>query len=205
MKAFNSATNASLGNRRASKRNLLRLDLAEGTFGFCGDSGDLTYEGVVYRGCGKYISINNLDGASDFSVSPIEVRLSTIPDSRLTPDVLATFNAYTWHQRPAVLYDAYIHPDTRELISVERIARRLIDTCDFLEHVGGQAVLVALLQPLNYDNTARGYMRYSDADQRLIDPDDGYFSFAAKAGTANISWGRKEETPAAGAAGTSGV
>lgn len=199
MKPYNAATLAALGDRRASKRNLLRLDLAEGTFGFWGDSGDFTYDSVLYRGAGKYLNIKNLGGASDFSVTPIEVTLSSIPDSALTPDVLGTIHSYTWHQRPATLYDAYFVPGTRDLIMVERIARRIIDTIDMVDQVDGQAILIGKLQPLNYDNPNRGFMRYADADQRLIDPADGFFKFSAIAGTQEITWGRLANNAPTGA------
>lgn len=196
MKPYDPATLLALGGRRASKRNLLRFDLDEGTFGFWGDSGTLTYQGVPYVGAGKYLQIDQLGGASDFSVSPIEVRLSSIPDQALTPDVLASIFTYTWHQRPAIIYDAYLDPDTRDVIMIERVARRVIDTIDMVERAGGGAELVGRLQPLNFDNPNRGFLRYSDPDQRLIDPLDGFFKFAAMVGSQTIDWGRAPDKPA---------
>lgn len=202
MKPFDAATLAALGNRRASKRNMIRLDLVEGTYGFWNGSGDFTYDGVSYKGAGKYLQFAQLGGAADLSVSPIEVKLSSIPDSALTPDVLGSVFSYTWHQRPATLYDAYFHPDTGALIMVERIARRRLDVMPMKEKVGGEAVLVATLQPLNFDNPSRGFLRYNDPDQRLIDAADGFFKFAALAGSQQISWGRIASQPGIGGAGT---
>jgi len=121
---------------------------------------------------------------------PIVVRLTSIPNSELTPDVLGSIFGYNWHQAPAVLYQAYFNPITRALIMVERLTRRRIDTIEMEETAGGQAQLIATLQPINFDNPGRGFMVYGDGHQRLIDNTDGFFSFAATAGEQNIAWGR---------------
>ena len=68
-----------------------------------------------------------------------------------------------------MLSHAYFNPDTRALIMVERITRRRIDTIVMEETIGGQAQLIATLQPVNFDNPGRGYLVYGDGDQRLID------------------------------------
>jgi hypothetical protein len=195
MKPFDTATTLALGKRRAAKATLIQFVLDEGTFGFWTRSGDFVYQGVTYRGAGKFISLETVSTAGNFAVTPITVKLSSIPDAALTPDVLGTVFDYTWHQRPAVIYDAYIDPDTRAVIKVERIARRLIDTIEMIEAVDGAAQLVARLMPLNFDNPNRGYFRYGNSDQRLIDPDDGYFKFSATAGTVQIEWGRAPSAP----------
>lgn len=201
MKNFDPATLAALGDRRAAVRMLLRFDLPEGSYGFCNDIGSIDYNGLTYVGAGRLITIDDIAGTSDLSVEPIVVHLSSIPDSALTPDVLGTIHGYQWHQAPAILYQAYFNPDTRALIMVERVARRRIDTIDHVETVGGGAELIANLQPLNLDNPGRGFMVYGDADQRLIDPDDGALSFAATAGTQTIDWGRLPSAPVAAQGG----
>jgi hypothetical protein len=201
MKNYDPATLAALGDRRAVTRFMLRFDLPEGAYGFWSDRGKITYNGLEYVGAGSLISIEDISGASDLSVEPITVHLSSIPNTALTPGVLATIHGYQWHQAPATLYTAYFHPDTRALIMVERIARRRIDTIDDVSTVGGPAELVAKLQPLNLDNPQRGFMVYGDADQRLIDADDGWLAFAATAGTQTISWGRLPTNPTTGGLG----
>lgn len=190
MKQFDPATLAALSQRAASLRLLLRFDLPEGTFGFWTGIEPIVYESVTYVGSGSLITIDDLSGADDPTVVPIVVRLTSIPNSALTPDVLGNIFAYNWHQAPAVLYQAYFNPDTRALIMVERITRRRIDTIEMEETAGGQAQLIATLQPVNFDNPGRGFMLYGDGHQRLIAPTDGFFSFAANAGEQTIEWGR---------------
>jgi hypothetical protein len=195
VKQFDATTLAALGEQQASVRVLLRLDLPEGTFGFAiGMAGNFVYESVTYVGAGRAVAIDEISGSTDFSVVPITAHLSAIPDSELTPDLLGSIFSYQWHQAPATLYNAYFNPETKALIFVERIARRRLDTLEMIETVGGPSELVAQLQPVTLDNPGRGFMVYGDADQRLIDSDDGFFAFAATAGTQTISWGRLPQT-----------
>jgi len=190
MRNFDPATLTALGQRAASMRFFIRFDLPEGTFGFWSGIEPYVFEGVNYVGSGQLITIDEVNGAIDPSVQPLTVRLTSIPNSALTPDVLGSIFSYAWHQAPATLHQGYFNPQTGATIMIERITRRRIDTIEMVEAVGGSAQLVATLQPINFDNPGRGFMLYGDGDQRLIDSNDGFFSFAATAGEQTINWGR---------------
>lgn len=194
---FSAPLATSLGTRRAVKRTLLRFDLPSGAYGFWTGTGEITYEGVSYKGFGRLIQIESLSASLDASVAPITVSLSSIPNTALTPDLLATIYDEQWHQQPAILSKAYFDPDTRALISVRRAARRVIDTLVMRESVDGTATLTATLECVVFDNPQRGFIKYGDSDQRLIDPNDAFFSFAATAGQQTIEWGRAPEAAAA--------
>jgi hypothetical protein len=194
---FDSALAASLGTRRAVKRTLLRFDLASGTYGFWTGTTPIVYESVTYVGAGQLIKIQPLSASLDASVAPIVVTLSSIPNTQLTPDVLGTIFEEQWHQQPAILSKAYFNPDTRALISVRRAARRVIDTIVMTESVDGTATLTAHLEQVVFDNPQRGSVKFGDSDQRLIDPNDAFFSFAATAGQQTIEWGRAPQAAAA--------
>lgn len=200
MKSFDPATLAALGERAASMRFFIRLDLPEGTFGFWSGIEPYVFEGVTYVGSGQLITVDEVSGAVDPSVQPLTVRLTSIPNSALTPDVLGHIFEYDWHQAPATLHQGYFNPQTGATIMIERITRRRIDTIEMVETVGGTAQLVATLQPINFDNPGRGFMVYGDGDQRLIESSDGFFAFAATAGEQMIDWGRTPD-PTQGVAG----
>lgn len=189
MKPFDPVTLAALGQRAASLRLMLRFDLPEGVYGFWTGLENFIYEGVTYVGSGSLITVDDLSGADDPTVAPIVLRLSSVPNSSLTPDVLGHIFDYQWHQKPATLYQAYFNPQTHALIMIERITRRRIDTIEMEETVGGQTQLIATLQPVTFDNPGRGFLLYGDGHQRLINSDDGFFSFAATAGEQTIEWG----------------
>ena len=197
MKNFDPATLAALGERAASMRLLLRFDLPEGTFGFWTGIEPFVHEGVTYVGAGSLITLDDMAAAVDPATQPLTLRLTSIPNTELTPDVLGSIFSYDWHQAPATLYQAYFNPQTGATIMVERVMRRRIDTIEMVEAVGGDAQLVATLQPINLDNPGRGFMLYGDGDQRLIESADGFFAFAATAGEQQIDWGRAPKVPPA--------
>lgn len=193
MHPFDPATVTQLGKRRMRRRDLLRVDLLSGVYGFWGGTGTFSYESVTYVGAGKLLEIEGFGGSLDFSVQAFRVSLSAKPNSALTPDVLATVFSEQWHQAPVTLYRAFFNPDTFALLSVERMARRVLDQLPLTFDESGGARLTAFLEPVSYDNPNRGYAKFGDADQRLIDPDDAFFSFAATAGSQPIAWGRKQD------------
>jgi hypothetical protein len=199
MRAYDSATLTQLGKKRAAMRYLLRFEFDSGIYGFWAGTGTITYQGVTYVGAGRLLDIEELGGGLDFAAQAFKVSLSSKPNSALTPDVLATVFSEAWHQKPAILYKAFFHPRTRALLSIERAARRVLDTLPLEQVAGGQAKLTAFLEPVTFDNPRRGYAKFGDADQRLIDPDDAFFSFAATAGEQPIEWGRAPQAAAAGA------
>jgi hypothetical protein len=200
MRPYDSATLAQMNKRRIRRRDLLRIDLPSGVYGFWAGQGAFVYEGVTYVGAGRLLRIEGFGGGLDFSAQAFHVTLSAKPNSALTPDVLATVFSEQWHQAPVTLYRAYFHPDTFALLSVERVGRRVLDQLPLAIEAAGEAKLTAFLEPVTYDNPHRGYLKFGDGDQRLIDSDDGFFSFAATAGDQPIEWGR---APAAAGPGAS--
>jgi hypothetical protein len=190
VKSYDSPTLDLLASGRCAKRDMILLDFAGTLYGFWSGIGTILYQSVTYIGAGRLISIEPIDASIDLSAQPITLKLSSVPDSALTPDVLASIESYPWHQAPVVLSVAYIDPDTRSLVSVHRVSRRRLDTLEHVITAGGEAVLMGRLEPVTFDNAGRGYRMSGDADQRLLDSDDAFFSFAATAGQQTIYWGR---------------
>lgn len=189
MRAYDSDTLTMLQSGRCAERDMVLFDFASGLYGFWTGAGTLEYSGVTYVGAGKLISAD--EGSYEMGLAPssLSLSLSSIPDSDLTPDVLATIEAEDYHQRPVTIMRAYIHPDTRALLSVERLWRGYLDQITHDLQAGGGATLTATLESRFRDHTRVGHRIRSDADQRLIDPDDGFYLHAAAA-DAKIVWGR---------------
>lgn len=190
MRSFDSDTLDLLDSGRIVTRALMEFQFGTGTYGFWDGVGTMVYAGLTYVGAGSLISIDDLDYVSDLSSAAITFRLTAVPNSDLTPDVLASIESETYHGRPVILRRAYIHPDTRALVSVERIWRGYLDQVSHSYTIGGEAVLEMSCESRARDNTRRGYRTYSDADQRRIDADDGGFRHAATAAAQTIYWGR---------------
>lgn len=190
MKSFDSTTLALLASGRLAKRDLLLFSLPDGDHGFWTGLGILPFNSVNYVGAGELVSIQPLTQTMDLSSMPVLVELTSIPNSALTPDVLATVESEQYHQQPAVLSTAYINPDTRAVVSVQRWYRGYIDKIEHQDQVGGQAVLSCNLESKSRDHLKKGYRTRSDADQRLINVNDGGLSFSAVAGQQQIIWGQ---------------
>lgn len=200
MKSFDSATLALLASGRISKRDMILFELSvAGLFGFWSGLGTFTYQSVDYVGAGSLIQIDALGGQLGLAASAVTVKLSSVPNSDLTPDVLNSIEDYQWHQAPVVISRAYFNPTTSALVSVERMYRGYVDRIDHEEQVGGQKVLVGYLESKARDHLKRGYRMAGDSDQRRVDATDAGLSGVATAAIQTIYWGRVAE-PVGGSA-----
>ncbi|MCL8385575.1 DUF2163 domain-containing protein [Xanthobacter aminoxidans] len=190
MRSFNATTLAKLDAGAIVTRGLLLFDFPSGLYGFWDGVGTLTYSGVDYVGAGRLISADAIGLVGDLSASSITLTLSAIPDAGLDPDVLATLEAEVYHQRPVTLSRAYIDPDTRALISVERVFRGYVDQVSHEYTIGGGSVLTCAVESRARDNTRKGWRTRSDADQKRIDASDGGMRHATIAGKQVIYWGK---------------
>jgi hypothetical protein len=180
---------------------LLLFDLPEGLFGFWGGYGTLTVNGVPYVGAGSLIELQAINMGTDLSASPLTVKLRAVPETELSPDVLATIDNYAYKNRPAHVTLAYFDRVTGGLVTAIQWWQGYIDVVSHEEIVGGEYVLTARLEPLSLDHSRTGYRMRSDADQKLIDGADRFFEHAAITATQNIPYGRKED----GTGGASGA
>lgn len=189
MRSFNAATLAMLVSGRAVSRALILFDFASGLYGFWDGSGTLEVSGVTYRGAGGIIRSDAVSLAGSLSSAPMTLVLSSIPDTDLTPAVLATIEAEQYHQRPVTLLRAYFDPDSRALLSVERLLRGYVDRIAHDESTSG-ATLTCTVETRARDITRRGHRSRSDTDQRLIAAGDGGLRHAATAGKPDFYWGK---------------
>lgn len=190
MRAFDATTLALLDSGRMATRGLLLFDFPSGLYGFWDDVYPLTYSGVTYVGAGQMIAMDEIDASGDLSSSSITLKLTAIPDTDLSPDVLASIEAEQYHQRPVTLSEAYINLDTRALVSVQRVYRGYVDQMIHDYTSGGEATLTCIVQGRGRDNTRKGHRTCSDADQMRIAANDGGMRHAAVAGTQDINWGK---------------
>ena len=172
---------------------LLLFDLPEGMFGFWGGYGPLTVNGITYVGAGSLIEISPLNLGTDLAASPITVRLRAVPETELTPDVLATIDDYAYKNRPAHLTLAYFDRVTGAIVTAIQWWQGFIDLIEHEQTVGAEYALVAHLEPQSLDHSRLGYRMRSDTDQRLIDPADRFFEHAAMTASLNLPYGRNDD------------
>lgn len=188
-RSLNSSTQAALDAGRVVDRRLFLLDLGSGLYGFHTGLGPFVYNGVTYKGAGSLISIQGMRQTSDLSSVQVVARLSSIPNTALTPEVLATIENEVYHQRPAQILTAYFHPDTYAFLSAELEYRGYIDRIVHDEGPGGYYIDVHLESRFR-DHQRRGYRVRSSADQQRIDAADTGLRHLTAVSSETVTFGR---------------
>ncbi|MEL6738348.1 MAG: hypothetical protein AAFO28_05440, partial [Pseudomonadota bacterium] len=87
------------------------------------------------------------------------------------------------------LYRLIFHNATNALLDGGLWGRGRLDTLEVNEEIGGEAAISAKVESPARGLGRRGGRMRSDADQRLIDPNDGFFRNVAFAGERTLYWG----------------
>lgn len=90
---------------------------------------------------------------------------------------------------PAVLWRLIVDQSGNTLLDFDVWARGRLDTLLTDEEIGGEAAMKAELETAAKGLGRRGARMRSDADQRLIDPTDGFFKNVSFAGEKTLYWG----------------
>ncbi len=183
---------ALLDSGRVVDRALLLFMFPSGNYGFWSGTGPRVYNGNTYVGAGRLLTAQlSTEEVSDGTAREMSIELSSIPNSGLTPDVLATIELESYKGRPVRLYQMFLDPDTQAEVGV---VLRFAGTVDEIPHeylVGGKYSLTAHCVSRAIDHQKTGHQLRSTDSQKLIDPDDdGSFDRAATAGTELINWGQ---------------
>lgn len=160
-------------------RSLVKFAIGSGTYGFWNGVGTLPWDGVDYLQNGL-ISVEEPMFQTGTAASEFKVVMPESRDFGITPDILAQIDSEDYKGYPCTIYDAYFHPDTRELLHVEAMMYGYIDTVDHVFE-DKQWQLVGNMITRSLDNHREGYRSASDADQQLIAPGDKFFEYAAVA------------------------
>lgn len=200
MLSINVSTQAALDAGRIIERGLILFDFSEGLYGFWDGAGPLVYNGVTYTGAGGLIEVETIDQGSGLDAIGVTVRLTSVPNSDLSPDVLATIENYTYHQRPCSIMAAFINPDNYTIMSVETIYNGYIDQVVHDTNIEGNAYIEGRLESRFRDHQRKGYRVRSDLDQKRIDGSDTGLRHVTTVATETILFGKVADTAANAAA-----
>lgn len=171
---------------RFSIRWMLRFDLDSGATGIWTDAYTLSFEGVTYAGIAGNLDVSPIPGSTSLDSDRVAVTVSGLSTAVTT--IIAN---ETWHQRPAVLYCAFLDDAGAVQHAVARFAGFLDDLS--ISDASGDVCTVSMsIESNNRElNRSTGDTR-SDASQRRRLSSDGFFKHAANAAVdSNIYWGRK--------------
>src|SRR5262245_33428438 len=138
MRTIDITTLETIGRGDYAHTWLLLFDFPEGLFGFWGGAGTLTLAGQPYTGAGSLIEIAQLDMGSELAASPLTVSLRALPETALSPDVLATIDNYAYKNRPVTLSLVYFNPSTGAVATAFTWWQGYVDVIDHQETVAGE-------------------------------------------------------------------
>lgn len=104
-----------------------------------------------------------------------------------------------------IIYRLIFASDGKTLLDAHLFDRGRGDAVDTVETVGGSAAIKFMVESAARGLGRSGARQRSDADQRLINADDGYFKFTAYAAEKSLYWGGKKPARAGDALGGGGL
>ena len=185
MKIFSQAAQDALKSGQVIVSGAVRFVAAE-PFGYWGGHGAIAIDGFAFKGLGDRGLVSVSGGTLGGREQGAELRLSGVD-----PDVVGQFNLRSLRGMPVVIWRLIFNGSGAELLHAAVFLRGRVDRADLDETPGGTAAIV-----IGIEGAARGLGRRSermrtDADQRLIAPNDGAFRRIAYAGEKTIHWGGK--------------
>lgn len=128
----------------------------------------------------------------------------TLTLSGIDPETMALLDSTGLSGASAVLYRLIFSGDGNTLLDFDVWARGRVDTVPTEEEIGGTATITAQIETAAKGLGRRGARMRSDADQRLIDPADGFFKNVSYAGEKTLYWGGRRPARAGSALPGSG-
>lgn len=195
MRTIHATALAALETGRFTARVLVKVTLDSPETPFCiwDDVANIVVGGDTYVGAAGRFTVEPAASVKDQSVRNLDLTLSG-----LDANAVAMVYASNWHQRPIFVQRAVIPDDAPADIYVTPEFSGFLDTVIQREGSDGFSTLV-----FRCESASRGFDRgnarkRSDADQRLRDADDGFFSFASAAINQPIEWGTVAQKPRSG-------
>lgn len=160
-----------------------------GVAGFWDGAYDISWGGATYHALGGNLQVSTFASGSDFAARAIDITFSGL-DSSIATEV----EGADWHQTPVTIYEAIIDVDSPQILNVDPWFTGFLDTLPRKETVGGSATLIARCESIARELGRKGARTRADADQRDLDPDDGFYKHAAVAGNTSILWGVRPQS-----------
>lgn len=175
---------------RFEKRVMMRVEFDDGPEGIWNGDYQVTVSGCVYTPLAGNLILGNLESSLELNADRAEVQLAA-----MLPAIQQMFQGGEWHQRPAVLYLAFLNM-AGEVIHTEPRFSGFLDEAPTSDAADDLCVVNGQIESNN-----RGLFRSSnrtrgDNDQRQVPgaANDGIYKYTGNVAVdVNIPWGRKGE------------
>jgi len=175
----------------------------EGPIRIWGGWGEVTIDGAVFTGIGDDSLVELSGGALGASSRATRLVLSAIDPETIDPDELDALGGAT-----VTLWRLIFAGDGQTLLDATVWERGRLDQVtrddelpDAEEQKEGEATISAEIETAARSLGRRGARMRSDADQRLVDPQDGFFKHTSFAAQKMLYWGGLRPTRAGDAVG----
>ena len=172
------------------QRGFVMFDLPSGQYGFWDGAGTHVYAGIDFVGGASLIEVEAIEGGTSLAASSLVLRLRSIADSALTPDVLASIEEQSYRFRPVTCWIGFFDPTTLDRASMEVVYRGTIDDLEHEEEADGSASLKATLASRAVDYVKSGTSLRTTEDQQRFAAGDRFFEHAGEIGHQKIWWGQ---------------
>lgn len=188
MRTLSAPTLAAIELGRHIRRSMVQFDLDTadgGPTGLWDDLYDVTLSGVVFhRGAGRFF-ITDIVSAGDYAVRSLDIKFSGFDSGQI-----AQVRTRNWHQRPVTVYIAIAAVDTPAALDVVPWFTGHADRAVEREKKDGTWDFVINCESANRELGRKALRLRSDADQRQIDSNDGFFKHVTKTVQEDLQWGR---------------
>lgn len=197
MKTLTTAGQAALDSGEAIVVGALEI-ASDPVIRIWGGPSELTFDGRTFDPVGDRSLVQVAGGALGGAAQNISLLLSGIE-----PEILELVDAQEVSGAPSILWRLIFSSDGNTLLDYHIWSRGTLDTLIREEEVGGTAAISAQLETPARGLGRRGARMRSDADQRLIDANDGFFKNVAYAAEKEIYFGGRRPQRAGSALGGS--
>lgn len=142
----------------------------------------------VYRGIGALAEISPVVLVTGLTVQTVSISLNN-----LHQDIIALLQRYDLKRGEVELHRGLLDPVSMRIISpaLPRFSGIIDEAPDTTPPEGGTGSIELVCASHAQDLTRYSTAKRSDADQRLRDPDDGFYRHAAVVGQWTIRWGQR--------------
>lgn len=156
-----------------------------------GGYGQVTLAGETYDGIGDRGLVTISGGALGDSEQNVSLSLNGVE-----PAILALLDASAVKNAPVVIWRLVFDGAGQTMLDAQIFTRGKLDTIDQEESIGGTAAIVATVEGAARGLGRSGQRMRTDADQRLVDPNDAAYRAISFAGKKTLYWGGQKPTSA---------
>jgi hypothetical protein len=125
----------------------------------------------------------------------------TLSLSGVEPEALELLDADEVRDAPTVIWELIFSGDGKTLLDAYVVKRGRVDDLVSDDAIGGEALIKATVEGAARGLGRRGGRMRTDADQRMIKANDGFFRNVSFAGEKQLHWGGQRPATAASALG----